>query len=176
MPKIFYTDGACSGNPGPGGFGIVEIENKDSKDYIVNYSSQTCENTTNNREELKAILTVAEFIAGYADLILEEVIIYSDSAYAVNLINTWMYTWAKNGWVTSKKKPVENLDLVKRLYDLFNIPFFNVSVKRVPGHRGILGNELADKLARNDYPSFFALANKYNLLPEPEVVKVNNPF
>ena len=175
MPRIFYTDGACSGNPGSGGFGVVEIGNKDSKDYIVSHYSQTCENTTNNREELKAILNVAEFIADYA-LTLEEVIIYSDSTYAVNLINTWMYTWAKNGWITSKKKPVENLDLVKRLYDIFNTPFFNVSVKKVPGHRGILGNELADKLARNDYPSFFALANKHNLFPDFEAIKVKNPF
>ena len=119
--KIFYTDGACKGNPGPGGYGIVSI--KDNK--ILYEYSEYCDNTTNNREELKAILHVFELAAADPD---NQYIIYSDSSYAVNIINDWIFTWVKNNWMNSKGNQVENLDLILNLYKYVTINFFNCQV------------------------------------------------
>lgn len=158
--KAFFTDGACSGNPGPGGFGVVSLNsitipsidpngNIGDKNIIrieYNYSEQ-CEQTTNNREELKAILHVFKLAAADPSC---EYLVYSDSAYAVNMINSWIYSWAKNNWLNSKKQVVENLDLVKELYSYLTIDFFNCQVVKIPGHSGYVGNELADALATGD--------------------------
>ena len=116
MIKTFWTDGACKGNPGPGGYGIIEI-----KDNQILYEySEYCDNTTNNREELKAILHVFELAAADPD---NQYIIYSDSSYAVNIINDWIFTWAKNNWTNSKENQVENLDLILNLYKYVTINF-----------------------------------------------------
>ena len=149
IKRFFYTDGSSKGNPGPGGFGVVELT-EDQKE-IFSYHQEISENTTNNREELKAILWVVEKASKNSE---DEFIIYSDSAYCVNTINNWMWGWAKNNWLNSKKKPAENLDLIKPLYKFFNIPFFNVEVKKITGHHGEIGNELADRLATNNIKSF----------------------
>ena len=151
---IIYVDGACKGNPGSGGYGMVII--KDNQ--IIYKHSEQCENTTNNREELKAILHAFE----YCKDLDEDCIIYSDSAYAVNMLNNWIFTWATNDWKNSKKQIVENIDLVKELYKYLNINFFNCQVVKCKGHADILGNELADALASNNI-------NKWNNL-----IKVNN--
>lgn len=146
----YYTDGSSRGNPGPGGWGYVLLQDG----HLLEYDSGKEENTTNNRMELKAILEVAKLAAEYPEV---EFVIYSDSAYCVNTINTWMWSWAKNGWKRSKNQPVENLDLIKQLYNLFNTEFFNACVRKVPGHSGLLGNELADRLAVDDKKGFDAL-------------------
>lgn len=153
MIEIF-TDGSSKGNPGPGGFGVVilkknikdECENSNMVKTTLKYSyHEACENTTNNREELKAILHAFELAqTKFKD---ETCLIYSDSAYCVNICNNWIYSWAKNGWKNSKKKTVENLDLVQNLYKYLTIDFFNCQVCKCNGHDGIIENELADALA-----------------------------
>lgn len=175
MNKIFYTDGACKGNPGPGGFGVVELEEiqarkRDQWDnwttsyYVTALSykySEYCDNTTNNREELKAILHVFKLAAADTK---HKYIIYSDSAYAVNIINSWIYNWAKNNWKNSKNKEIENIDLVKELYNYLTIDFFNCQVNKVAGHANIYGNELADALATNNMVKFDKLLKKYDII------------
>ena len=144
MKIEIYTDGACSGNPGPGGFGLVAVDGK-----IVKYAyNEECEETTNNREEMKAILHAFEYACKHFRF--EDVLIYSDSAYCVNMINDWIWTWAKNGWKNSKKKTVENLDLVKELHKYLTMEFFPCQVIKVKGHDGNMANELADALATNN--------------------------
>ena len=169
---IFYTDGACKGNPGPGGFGVVEIVTvyrETYTDYIESNSigfkhSEFCDETTNNREELKAILTVFELAAADKDTTY---IIYSDSAYAVNIINDWIFKWAKNNWVNSKGNIVENLDLIQTLYKYISIEFFNCQVCKISGHSGVVGNELADALATNNLV-------KYNKILDENCILDNN--
>ena len=148
MLYTFYVDGACKGNPGPGGHGVVCIKDKE---VIYSHSEQCTENTTNNREELKAILHVFE-LAVKEDL--RKVLIYSDSAYCVNMINDWIWKWEKNNWKNSKKVTVENLDLVLLLHKYLNIDFFPCQVMKVKGHNGIVENELADALATNNIKKY----------------------
>jgi ribonuclease HI len=105
---IIYTDGACSGNPGPGGFGVVVL---DDDENLITYHSERSDNTTNNREELKAILW--SFLR-FGD---KSPVVYSDSAYAVNTLTSWMFNWAKNGWIKSDNKTPENLDLIKPFFE-----------------------------------------------------------
>lgn len=143
----FYTDGACSGNPGSGGFGVVGMNTFDENKHVLFYNhSEKSVSTTNNREELKAILHVLNIAEKYPELSFT---IYSDSAYAVNLINSWIYSWANNNWLNSKKKPVENLDLVKEIFSYLQ-KLKNVSINKISGHCGILGNELADGYATDN--------------------------
>ena len=152
--KIFYTDGACKGNPGPGGYGVVEM--KDNK--ILYEYSEYCDNTTNNREELKAILHVFELAAADKS---NTYIIYSDSSYAVNIINDWIFTWVKNNWINSKGNQVENLDLILNLYKYVTINFFNCQVKKCTAHVGEVGNELADALATNNQSKYNKLKKEH---------------
>lgn len=172
--RIFYTDGACSGNPGPGGFGVVSMgqrkiveinpqgnKRKVNKVSIDYFHEEYCPQTTNNREELKAILHVFKIAAADPS---HEYLVYSDSAYAVNMINSWIYNWAKNNWLNSKKQVVENLDLVKELYSYLNIDFFNCQVKKVSGHAGNVGNELADALATDSRAKIVKLIKDNDLV------------
>lgn len=141
--SIFYTDGSAHPNPGPGGFGVV-ILNDDNK-FVGSYSKQT-EQTTNNREELKSILwvmlkwgcNIGEW--GHSPLV------YSDSAYCVNTLNEWMFNWANNNWLKSDNKPPENLDLIKAYYEHYQ-KGFRIDLRKVKGHNNNKWNELADKLA-----------------------------
>ena len=160
MNKIFYVDGACKGNPGPGGYGVIEL----ITDAFINYKySEQCEQTTNNREELKAILHVFELAAADPD---NQYIIYSDSSYAVNIINNWIFTWAKNNWINSKGNQVENLDLILNLYKYVTINFFNCQVKKCKAHCNNIGNELADALATGNNDKFNKIikGNNFDIL------------
>ena len=144
-----YTDGACSGNPGPGGFGVAVY--KDGE--LIKTISKRTEDTTNNREELKAIITALELIPSFPttkSFAAEQIKIYSDSSYCVNICNDWIYTWESNNWTRAKGKPIENLDLIKNLYEhlIKDYESFIVFIEKIPGHSGIEGNEMADKLAR----------------------------
>ena len=137
MKKVkIYTDGACSGNPGPGGWGAQLIYN-DSVKEISGYEA----NTTNNRMELIAVISSLEYIQ-----IKEDIEIYTDSVYVMDGITKWIKNWKKNKWLTSTKKPVKNEDLWKKLDALCKAKKINWSW--VKGHSGNKGNERADYLAR----------------------------
>ena len=136
---IIYTDGSAHPNPGPGGFGVVVCD--DNNDIIHLYSKQT-NNTTNNREEIKAILW-SLLTYGKSN---EEVIVYSDSNYCVQTFTNWMFGWARNGWIKSDKKIPENLDLIQAYYNALN-EGYKINLKKVKGHAGNKYNELADGLA-----------------------------
>ena len=159
MKKIFYTDGSSKGNPGPGGYGVVEYDIK-SNTIFYTYS-EYFKNVTNNQMELKAILHVIKLAAADKE---NSYLVYSDSAYAVNSINTWMYEWARNGWINSKKKPVENLDLIQEIYSYLEFPMKNFDLRKINGHSGHLGNELADALATGNIKKKEELKHKYSIL------------
>lgn len=135
---VFYTDGSAHPNPGPGGFGVVIV---DPKGEVIETYAKHCNNTTNNAEEMKAIL----YAAYRARLAGESAIIYSDSAYAINTFTNWMYSWERNNWTKSDGKVPENLDLVKAFFDLSKT--MDINFIKVKGHKGNKYNELADKLA-----------------------------
>ena len=166
-----YTDGACSGNPGPGGFGVVCLNTCYSQtisDYIerytINYTySEQSKSTTNNREELKAILHVLKIAAEHKEY---DFTIYSDSAYCINILKPggWIETWSRNGLIKSnKKQTIENLDLIKTIYKYLNIEFFNCQVVKEKGHCGVPGNEIADALATGNKEKINKIIEKNNL-------------
>ncbi len=136
MKYIVYTDGACSGNPGPGGWGVVIFDqNKKQKNISGNVK-----NTTNNRMELIAPIMALKKIK-----VKSEIIIFTDSIYVKNGITEWIKKWKKNGWKNSNKKPVKNKDLWIKLDDLC---FKNkVTWKWIKGHSTNKFNNLADELA-----------------------------
>ena len=131
-----YTDGSAHPNPGPGGFGVVVT--KDNK--LIEVYSKQCNNTSNNREEMKAIIWALEKYGKYSP------IVYSDSSYSVNTFNQWMWNWKRNGWIKSDKKIPENIDLIK-LFDIIKSKGNKIDLRYIKGHAGHRGNELADKLA-----------------------------
>lgn len=156
---IFYTDGSSKNNPGEGGFGVIEYY--DDTKRVQQYFSKRYDNVTNNRMELEAILYVVKQASCDPE---HNYIIYSDSAYCVNIINNWMRGWARNNWTRNGGKPIKNLDLIKDLYNLFNIPFFNAEVRKCTGHIGNIGNELADALANNNSKKFDKIIKENNIL------------
>lgn len=140
---IIYTDGSCNFNPGPGGFGVVIL---DDNENIITTHSERCENTTNNREELKAILWAFLKYGVPAAAGIEPPKVYSDSAYCINTFNNWMFSWAKNNWIKSNKKKPENLDLIQLYYKYYQ-KGYRITLEKVKGHAGNKWNELADSLA-----------------------------
>ena len=137
---IIYTDGSAHPNPGPGGYGVV-VYNDENKiiDAYSHYETQT----TNNEQELKAILYT---MIHYGKNEFCTPVVYSDSAYAINTLTNWMFNWEKNGWRKSDKKIPENLALIKTYFDLYS-KGYRIDLRKIKGHEGIEGNELADKLA-----------------------------
>lgn len=143
MNSVFYTDGACSGNgtnKSSGGYGVVEI---DENNNIIWQYQEFKSPTTNNEMELMAILKALKHIEEKNQISFLRPIIYSDSAYCVNLINEWMYSWERNGWKRPKNQEVKNLDIIKQIFELKNL----AEIKKVHGHSGIEWNEYCDKLA-----------------------------
>ena len=136
MKYKIYTDGACSGNPGPGGWGAV-IFDQDNKQKNISGSEK---NTTNNRMELLAAIMSLKKIKSNS-----EVVIFTNSTYVKNGITEWMKNWKKNGWKNSNKKPVKNKDLWVKLDKLCEAN--NVAWKWVKGHSTNEFNNLADELA-----------------------------
>lgn len=133
-----YTDGACSGNPGPGGWGAI-LMYKDNKKEISGGSKET----TNNIMELTAVIEGLKLLKFPC-----KVKLYSDSAYVVNaFIQKWIYGWLKNGWRNASKEPVKNKELWQELYDLTKI--HEVEFIKVKGHADNEYNNRCDELARN---------------------------
>ena len=140
MKKItLYTDGACSGNPGPGGWGCILQYN----DYVKEMSG-FCESTTNNQMELLAIISGLEALKEPC-----EVEVYSDSAYVVNAFNlNWIVDWQLNGWKNSKKEVVKNIPLWEQLLSLTQI--HKITFNKVKGHDNDEKNNRCDFLATNE--------------------------
>ena len=146
MIRIF-TDGACSNNPGPGGWGAVFY--KDTKQGII--SGHEVE-TTNNRMELMAIVKALEKIKKEEYLYYKEFEIYSDSAYVVNAINYgWLSKWSLNNWVTTKGEEIKNQDLWKRYLKLNGYLIHkgvNVRLIKIKGHNNNAFNDHVDEIAK----------------------------
>ena len=136
MKYLIYTDGACSGNPGPGGWGAVILDEEKNE---TNISGEE-KSTTNNRMELVAPIMALKKIKKNS-----KIIIYTDSIYLKNGITTWIKNWEKNGWKNANKKPVKNKDLWVTLNELSKEHVINW--KWVKAHAGNKYNEIADKLA-----------------------------
>ena len=130
-----YTDGACSGNPGKGGWGAILINAKETK-----YMSGSKQLTTNNQMELTATIEALKAISKPSSIAL-----YTDSQYVKNGITSWIFNWKKNGWKTANKKPVANKDLWIELEKY--VDFHSVNWFWVKGHSGDHYNEIADELA-----------------------------
>lgn len=134
---VIYTDGACSGNPGPGGWGAL-LSWKGYEKEIFGGELES----TNNRMELMATIQALEILKRAGSIAL-----YTDSTYVRDGITKWIHAWKQNGWRTAAKKPVKNKDLWKRLEAA--LMGHNVEWYWVKGHSGHLGNERADQLARD---------------------------
>lgn len=135
-----YTDGACSGNPGPGGWGAILLFNGTRKEL-----SGGEHETTNNRMELMAAIAALEALKRHC-----EVHLHTDSMYMKDGITKWIHGWKKNGWKTADKKPVKNMDLWQRLE--VAAAKHKVSWRWVRGHNDHELNEAADALARAAVP------------------------
>lgn len=142
MPDLFaYTDGACSGNPGPGGWGVLMIA-RDGGAVVKERELQGGEKlTTNNRMELTAAISALEALSKPV-----EITIVTDSAYVKNGVTEWIHGWKRNGWRTAGKDPVKNVELWQRL-DAAQARH-KVIWRWIKGHAGHAENERADALAR----------------------------
>ncbi|MCI8384306.1 MAG: ribonuclease HI [Clostridia bacterium] len=135
---VIYTDGACSGNPGPGGWGTILMYQENKKEIAGGKK-----NTTNNVMELMAVIEGLKLLKYPC-----EVDLYSDSAYVVNAFTQgWIANWVKNNWKTAGKEPVKNQELWKELYELTQI--HKVNFNKVKGHSDNEYNNRCDELARN---------------------------
>ncbi len=137
MKKVtIYTDGACSGNPGPGGYGAILQHGKNRKELSAGFRK-----TTNNRMELLAVISGLETLKAPC-----KVTIFSDSRYIVDAVNKgWARRWRSNDWRRNKKEKAVNPDLWARLLDLLEV--HDTEFRWVKGHAGNRGNERADALA-----------------------------
>ncbi len=137
MPKVvrIYTDGACSGNPGPGGWGALMLWNGHEKEMNGGEAE-----TTNNRMEMMAVIKALEAIKGSP-----KIEIHTDSKYVMQGITEWIAGWKARGWKTAGKKPVKNVDLWQEMDAL--VAQHNVTFYWVKGHDGHPENERADALA-----------------------------
>ena len=138
---VAYTDGACSGNPGPGGWGVL-LRAVEGETIVKERTLQGGEAvTTNNRMELLAAITALETLERPS-----RITIVTDSAYVKNGVTAWIHGWKRNGWKTAAKKPVKNAELWQRL-DVARARH-DVTWEWIKGHAGHPGNERADELAR----------------------------
>ena len=151
-----YADGACKGNPGPGGWGVLILHSNGNVEELGGASSET----TNNKMELTAVGKAIRHLEKIEGILK----IYTDSSYVIQGITEWMPNWISRGWKTSNNKPVENQMFWKRLKELIDqrSEFFQENGKvqfiKVKGHSGNPGNERVDKIA-----SDFALGRKPHL-------------
>lgn len=139
---ILYTDGACSGNPGPGGWGAWLVSGSHSKEITGGMKE-----TTNNQMELTAAIEGLNALKAKS-----EVVLYTDSVYVKDGITKWIHNWKKNGWRTANRKPVKNAELWQALDAA--VERHDITWKWVKGHAGDPGNEKADELARQGMADF----------------------
>ena len=139
-----WTDGACSGNPGPGGWGAILVAGERRKELFGGEAD-----TTNNRMELMAAISALEALKKPCDVTL-----HIDSQYVRQGITQWIHGWKKNGWKTADKKPVKNAELWQRLEDAASR--HRIDWRWVKGHAGDPMNERADELAREGIRSIRA--------------------
>ncbi len=132
---VIYTDGACKGNPGPGGWGAVLRSGSHEK-----HLHGGAEHTTNNRMEISAVIHALKALRQASSVEL-----WTDSQYVQKGVTEWLEGWKKRGWKTASKEPVKNADLWQELDEL--LPKHQISWHWVRGHNGDPGNELADQLA-----------------------------
>jgi len=150
MKIEIYTDGACSGNPGPGGWAAIILNDGKEKKRIFGGEKLT----TNNRMELTAAIKGLEYsihLDNERPSMIKKIIIYTDSTYLKNGITVWVKSWEKNNWKTADKKNVKNIDLWKQLKTL--IQSKEVDWRWVKGHSDNQMNNLADRLAKTSTPS-----------------------
>jgi ribonuclease HI len=159
-----YTDGSSRGNPGAGGWGMIVMNEDETKILFLEHDAEG--HVTNNRMELKAMLCAI----GYAEShMYDQFIIHSDSSYVVNSCNTWMRNWAANGWRNSKKQEVENVDLMQALWSYMKRDFPNFEIVHCKGHQGAIGNELADAAATQNWTRFQDLVETWEIATAPAV-------
>ena len=148
MPDLYaYTDGACSGNPGPGGWGAILIARDGDAVVKERELSGGAALTTNNKMELMAAIVSVEALAGPS-----KITVLTDSSYVKDGITKWIFGWKSRGWQTAAKKPVKNEDLWKRLEAATTR--HDVTWEWVKGHAGHPENERADELARGGMAPF----------------------
>jgi len=135
LKVIMYTDGACRGNPGPGGWGVV-LRFQGTHKTLQGYAAET----TNNRMELTAVIEGLKALKRSC-----EVELFTDSKYVMQGLTEWLAKWKSNGWKTAAKKPVKNIDLWQQLEA--EVAQHKIDWNWVKGHAGIADNELADQLA-----------------------------
>ena len=144
---IVYTDGGCSGNPGPGGWACVVIADGEAREL-----SGGEVHTTNNKMELTAAINALAAVHNTVRFAGRPVTLYSDSQYVRNGITAWIHGWKKNGWKTAAKKPVLNQDLWQQLAALNAA--LNVEWRWVKGHAGVQYNERCDWLCQQEMAKF----------------------
>lgn len=141
-PEVtIYTDGACSGNPGPGGWGAILMSGEHRKELCGGERE-----TTNNRMELMAAIEALAALKRPSNVVL-----HTDSTYVKDGITKWIHGWRRNGWRTAAKKPVKNAELWQRLDEATQR--HNIDWRWVKGHAGHPENERADELARSGVPA-----------------------
>lgn len=143
MKIVAYCDGACSGNPGPGGWATI-ITNGIITKELTGHAIYT----TNNRMELMAILETMKYYTEHINTETHKLDIYSDSAYAVNAIKKyWLKKWVLNNFVRVNGDPIQNQDLWKQIYEILK-KYKDINLIKVKGHNGDVLNEKVDKLAK----------------------------
>jgi len=148
MPDLFaYTDGACSGNPGPGGWGVLMLAKNGETIVKERELCGGAEDTTNNRMELSAAIAALEALERPSRITL-----VTDSTYVKDGLTKWIHGWKRNGWKTAAKKPVKNEDLWRSLDEA--VSRHDVEWEWVKGHAGHEENERADALARQGMEPF----------------------
>ena len=147
MQVNIFTDGACSGNPGPGGWGALLVAKKNGKIVSEKEIFGGEHNTTNNRMELMAAIKALDLLTK-----VSKVTIITDSRYLKDGMTKWLDQWILNNWKNSSKKEIKNIDLWKKIYTLSNT--HDISWSWVKGHSNHIENEKADNLARLGMKAF----------------------
>jgi len=148
-----YTDGGCSGNPGPGGWAYVILLSPDKKTVSGGEPE-----TTNNRMELQAVLQSLKDVQSHDSWKNASITLYTDSQYVKRGITEWIHTWVKNGWKTSGKKPVKNQDLWKEILSVSSA--LKIEWKWVKGHAGDDYNELCDAMVQEEIGKYKEKSDK----------------